>query len=126
MIIQNHQIATFRAQFYEIFILKAIVHLRTNYPLWAETKDSFDIRRHIIMMIEIGKNYEIYSESNIQKLLDYHFEFQLDIPLLQNIANELSDFSIVENIRVENFYLFLLSSRNKLIKIKLDTSIITK
>ncbi|MCX6270832.1 MAG: hypothetical protein NTU44_06360 [Bacteroidetes bacterium] len=121
MIIRNKQIQLFIYFRVESFILSTIEFIRSNFPDFAEDKSDGEIRSYINKMMEICKMYEITTELNIQKFIHYHIHFQFDIPLHKILASILSENGRAEGVRLENFYLCLLSDRYRLERIILES-----
>lgn len=126
MILKNSQIEQFKRYMLEKFFINTILFLRNNFPEWCEGKNDEELGEFINLIMKFGKNYQIYSEVNLQKLMHYQILYKFDIPVHPKLEAKLSDFSQDENFRIENFYLGLESGNYRLTQITLDYSLRNK
>ena len=103
-IITKQQMEAFQQAEVEKFVEISVVFLQENFTDWCEGKGREAIEQFIREMMTFGKQYGIYTEINIQKLMHYKIEFDFDIPLQTALATELRKPDIHEDHRVNFFY----------------------
>ncbi|HRH49184.1 MAG TPA: hypothetical protein PLP23_10555 [Panacibacter sp.] len=108
------QLLVFNLLKYEEFIIKAVGFIKLNFPEWCREKMDDDVKKYILFMIQFSEKYNIYTEINVIKLIEYKLEFNFDLVKYKVLENTLMNLDISEDERIANFYLNLESGNYKL------------
>lgn len=75
MLIRQQQMDKLAAAYQEIFLKRAVAHLRTNYPEKTATLTEAALAEEILYGIERAKVYDIDTQRDVTKYLNLMFEF---------------------------------------------------
>lgn len=103
-ILKNKQIETFKEIERGKFVEKSLVFLDYNFPDWTKGKKEKELKKFINDMIDLGEQYHIFKEINVQKLMFYKINFDFEIPVLEKFEEIIKPQALSEDKRIQKFY----------------------
>lgn len=109
MIITKTQMVKLGEPALQQFISDTLPFLRKECPVFAEGKSDEDLTHVIHRFIALGKDYNITSGLNVQKLLYHTIHFELAVPFSEPLEQALRAPGWGQNFRIKRFIKLIVS-----------------